>query len=248
MPDNDTKLSFHEEFARFLESPDRKSFRDLLEHRLGEYNFLDFKEEWPERSDLAKHALGFANTGSGCLVIGIAEDSQNSELQVRGLEKLTDKTKIKQGIQKYLPSSERYKIHEFEYKESEYDILKGKKFQVFLVGYNPASLPILSVSEGASLRLNRVYVRRNNATEEADHETLQEIFRKRIRVDEPDSLPGGFSEHLNQLAALYSHVEPYEWFSGRNLSMAGLPNFNDKLKQLIRRKEAIIDQLMKEPN
>ena len=49
------QLHIREEFFRFLEAPTRENFRELLRGHLGEFDFLDFKENWPEKSKLAKH-------------------------------------------------------------------------------------------------------------------------------------------------------------------------------------------------
>jgi len=70
--------SFKEEFARFCENPDRTKFRELLKQNTGEYNHIDFKENWLEIPKLAKHILGFGNSEGGVLIIGIKEEDSDS--------------------------------------------------------------------------------------------------------------------------------------------------------------------------
>jgi len=245
MPDTDTRLSFSEEFARFLSERDRQSLRDLLKHRHGEYNFLDFKEAWPDQTDLAKHALGFANSGHGCIVVGIAEDDSDSSLKINGLAALKDKTDIKQGIEKYLPSTVHFEIHDFEYEDSDYVALKGKKFQVFLVAHNPAVIPILCKTDGKGIHKNRIYVRKNNSTTEADHDTLQELLQTRIRAVAPSNAEGDLTNHLDQLKALYGALDKQEWMMSHGIvglgrsgfGGSGLPSYNAPIMAFIRDKE-----------
>jgi hypothetical protein len=123
------KLHIAEEFARFLEAPSRAGLRDLLHRQSGEYDFLDFKETWPEKAELAKHILAFANSGNGCIVVGVAE-REDKTFEVKGLPTLEDKTVLKDSVQKFLPETVAYEIHDFEYTDSEYQQLKGKKFQI----------------------------------------------------------------------------------------------------------------------
>jgi len=253
MPDNNTQLSFSEEFARFLSSPDRQSLRELLKHRHGEYNFLDFKEEWPERTDLAKHALGFANSGAGCLVVGIGEEESDSVLKIVGLASLADKTDLKQGIEKFLPSTVHFEIHDFEYEDSDYAELKGKKFQVFLVAHNPTVIPLLAKADGAGIHRHRIYVRKNNSTTEADHDTVQELFQTRVRASMPATAVGDLAVHLRQLKDLYGALDIHDWvmmhgmFGSNRLGVGatvGMPSCNDRIMEFIRKKERIIADLI----
>jgi hypothetical protein len=54
--------SWKEEIARFLESPSREGLRNILKNHVGELSDLDFKENLPEPTKLAKHILAMANT------------------------------------------------------------------------------------------------------------------------------------------------------------------------------------------
>ena len=62
----------YEVFTEFFEQPTRSRLRELLKNNLGEFNHLDFKEQWlpkEARGKLARDILGFANSGGGVMVI-----------------------------------------------------------------------------------------------------------------------------------------------------------------------------------
>ena len=196
------QLHIRENFARFLEASTRESFRELLRGHLGEYDFLDFKEAWPEKSEIAKHILAFANSGTGCLVIGVAEKEDNT-YDIKGLSTLTDKTQMKDSLQKFLPKTVAYNIFDFEYDAAEYPSLMGKKFQLLLVMHDGESIPILSLAESTSVKRNRIYVRHNDSTREANHDQVQELINKRITRSMQSPKNREIKEHLSDLKTLY---------------------------------------------
>ncbi len=69
----DNKKAFKEEFAKFYENPTREGLRELLKNNLGEYPNIDFKSQLPTFSSIARHILGIANSGGGCIILGVAE-------------------------------------------------------------------------------------------------------------------------------------------------------------------------------
>jgi predicted HTH transcriptional regulator len=200
-------LHITEEFARFLEAPSRDRLRELLRRRSGEYDFLDFKERWPEKSKLARHILAFANSGSGCLVIGVGERDDKT-LDVKGMDAIQVKTQLKDSVKKFLPESIAYEILDFEYSESEYAQLVGKKFQVLLVVHNPDIIPALALVDGAEVNANRIYVRKNNKSTEADHSDLQELIRIRLKQSMQTPASRKLQEHLAELESLYERLPP----------------------------------------
>jgi predicted HTH transcriptional regulator len=117
-----------------------------LRDNVGEANELDFKREWPETSKLARHVLGLANFGGGCMVIGV-EQVKESALNPVGLSARTDKTEVLSGLNKYLPDTlgQQVAILDFPYEESEYPKLKGKSFQVLFVEDDPVHLPFVAI-------------------------------------------------------------------------------------------------------
>jgi hypothetical protein len=133
-----------EAFARFFEAPTREGLRALLQENFGEANEIDFKRELPEGSKLARHVLGLANFGEGCIVVGV--EQEEGVLNPVGLSAPTDKTEILSGLDNYVPGTliRRVEILDFSYEESEYPKLRGKSFQVLFVEDDPTHLPFLS--------------------------------------------------------------------------------------------------------
>ena len=242
---NSPQLHISEEFARFLEKPTRESFRELLQTHLGEYDYLDFKEDWPEKTKIAKDILAFANSGTGCLILGVAE-SEDGTFDVKGLQTLKDKTKLKDSLQGYLPQSVGYDVFDFEYKSSEYSNLIGKKFQIFLVKCNEDAVPVLSLADGGSLHRNRIYVRRNDSTREADHEQIQRLIEKRINRTQQTPKSRELKEHLSDLEVLYRRRSPHFLNIGRLDLMSG--GYYVFLDRMIEYKQSVIEKLLGLPS
>ena len=78
-----------EGFARFFEQPTREGLRELLKQNFGEQDYLDFKKQWTSLSKIAKHIIAFANSGGGCIVLGV--EQTNDELEAVGLDSILDK-------------------------------------------------------------------------------------------------------------------------------------------------------------
>ncbi|ACH84262.1 MULTISPECIES: AlbA family DNA-binding domain-containing protein [Acidithiobacillus] len=191
----------HEAFAKFFESPTRSALRDLLKGNIGETDYLDFKETWPEPVKLAKHILAMANSGGGAIVVGVKQSEDNA-VEAIGLEKLEDKSDISKKIASYLPSEIALEILDFTYTESEYEKIRGKSFQVMLVEYNPKIVPLLPKKEGDGIRRNAVYIRKGTNTEEANYEDLQELINKRLETGYSTQKSFELYKHLDQLKVL----------------------------------------------
>lgn len=243
---NSPQLHISEEFARFLEKPTRESFGVLLQTHLGEYDYLDFKVDWPEKSEIAKDILAFANSGTGCLVLGVAE-SEDGTHDVKGLHSLEDKTSLKDSLQKYLPQSVGYDVFDFEYDSSEYNNLVGKKFQILLVICNEDAVPVLSLADGKSLHRNRIYVRHNDSTREADHEQVHQLIAKRIKRSQQTPKSRELKEHLSDLEVLYRRRGPDIFAIARlgSISMSGYYGFLDRM---IKNKQSVIEKLLGLPS
>ena len=59
--------------AEFFDHPDGERLSQLLKDDVDESDDLDYKEQWPQGPKLARHILGFANSGGGCMIIGVKE-------------------------------------------------------------------------------------------------------------------------------------------------------------------------------
>ncbi|MEA5490198.1 MULTISPECIES: helix-turn-helix domain-containing protein [Pseudanabaena] len=241
---NPPKLAFKEEFARFLENPSRESLRLVVQNQIGEQNELDFKEMWNEKEKtiIAKHILAFANTNSGCIIFGVSE-KEDKTFDIKGLANLIDKTEIKNRVKKYIPESVLYDIYDFDYSESEYSKLTGKKFQVLHVNYNPNIIPVLAIAEGDSLRPNAVYIRHNNSSSEANYSQLQSMINKRIEDSRQPTKGRALKEHLSELEALYEKNSRFA--SIRSPFETSLKaDFYKFIDKMIAKKQEIIERII----
>lgn len=202
-----TNKTLHEEFARFFENPTRDKFRELLRGNFGELNALDFKEDWsPVWARTAKHILGIANVGGGCLIVGVKQ-SDDKSLDAIGMTDLIDKADISKKTKKFLPSFllNEIEVLDFSFEASEYPKLVGKTFQVLFVGDNPKYLPFVSqATSGNDIRESAIYVRRGTSTEEANYEELQRLLNTRIETNQSSQTELDLQTHFDQLSFLYS--------------------------------------------
>ncbi len=202
-----SKKGIKEAFARFFEQPSREALRELLKQHVGESEFLDFKEEWPRHSHLAKHILGFANTGDACMVVGVKEEDDKT-LAPAGLPNITDKVDIMGGLKSYLPQNllDRIDVLDFPFVESEYPVLRGKLFQVLLITYDVDHTPALALKEGDGLKNTVAYVRRQGGVAEATHGELQKLINKRIETRYSTSKEIDLKQHVEQLRVLMGEL------------------------------------------
>jgi Putative DNA-binding domain len=202
-----SKKGIKEHFARFFEQPSREALRDLLRQHVGESEFLDFKEEWPKHSHLAKQILGFANTGDACIVVGVREEDDKTLTPI-GLPSITDTVNLMGGLKSHLPQNllDRLDFLDFSFQESEYPILRGKLFQVLLITYDVDHTPTLALKEGEGLKNTVVYVRRPGGVAEATHEELQKVINKRIETRYSTSKELDLKRHLEQLRILIGEL------------------------------------------
>ena len=141
----DKRKGINETFARFLDDPTRTRFRDLMRDHVGESQQLEFKEEWITGAKLAKFVLAMANTGGGCVVMGMKEVGDGS-LDPAGLPALRDKADVTNDVMRgQVPEDLAVQIEtaDFAFKDSEYGALVGKSFQVMIVPFLPEQLPFV---------------------------------------------------------------------------------------------------------
>lgn len=201
-----TNKNLHEEFTQFFEKPTREGLRNLLKSNYGERDHLDFKAEWPAFPKLARHILAMANSGGGCMVIGVGEKPDGA-MEAVGLAKLTDKADISKSLSSLLPSRLKYGVLDFTFEASEYPALIGKRFQVVIVEDDPDSIPFVSQGDGGDgIRKNAIYARKGTASEEADDSQLQQIINRRLATGHSTASEMAICRHLDELAALYSHA------------------------------------------
>jgi predicted HTH transcriptional regulator len=201
------RITFKEEFAKFLAEPTRDKFKSILNENFGEQNNFDFKQEWIEDSKLSKHILAIANSGGGAILIGIKES--NEGLVATGIDKILDKSVIYKRLNKYLPDELEYEVLDFQYKGPEFGYIDNKKFQVIIVVKQDKFLPFISKRESDSLRKNAIYCRQGTNSEEASYYELQKIINKRITTEFNNSSAIELAEHISQLKALYNQLSEF---------------------------------------
>lgn len=212
MAANSKRKIFEEEFAQFFESPTREGLRDLLRYNHGEFPYVDFKAKLQPFPKVARHLLGQANFGGGCLIVGVAEKDDGT-LESVGVEKLEDKAVILNGIKKFLPAVllENVEIVDFAYQDSDYKDLVGKKFQFIRIIGDSKHLPFVSQEgQGESIRRNAIYVRRGTATEEANYEELQSVINRRLETGYSSRTEIDVRTHIEQLKMLYGQVDSFQ--------------------------------------
>ena len=199
--------SVHESFSKFFENPTRESLRTFLRDHVGELRNCDFKENWPENGPIAKHILGIANVGGGCLIVGVKEQEDGS-LVPAGVTALRDKADIISAIKLYLPEPllNSIEIADFSYNAAEYPTLVGKQFQVLFIPSDSESLPFIAQRAGVGLRSGGIYIRREGATEEANYEEVQRLLRGRLTVSAQTAAAQDLKAHLEELKVLYKEI------------------------------------------
>jgi predicted HTH transcriptional regulator len=166
----------HESFSKFFENPTRESLRNLLKEHVGELRNCDFKELWPDHASVAKHLLGLANVGGGCLIIGVKENGDKT-LSPVGIA-IKDKADIISGVKLFIPEPllAALEIADFSYDSAEYQALIGKRFQVLFVHPRPDSVPFVAERAGAGIRSGAIYLRKEGATDEATYAEVQRLI------------------------------------------------------------------------
>jgi predicted HTH transcriptional regulator len=248
-------------FINFINNPTKANFKHLIQENTGEKSYLDFKGEWLDFAIVAKHVLAFANSGGGCLVLGV-EDNKRSPI---GLYKSKDETEIRQGIQKYLPNNfighweNLIELHDFDYNEGEDSDFNGKKFQALIVRDDYRFIPFLSVKEVKNdkdksiLQVDTVYIRRGTSSCPANDEELQKLINRRIEAGYSSKHLLDLSEHLEQLKILYREKEDCMNITARmprgirsNFGFNGFfdREYSDFIDQLIEQKRLIIERCL----
>lgn len=234
MPDRrHSNKSFDLDFEQFFERPTRETFKQLIRRHTGEGNALDFKLSWPADdkkswAEIIKDILAIANTGGGCIILGVDEHKPAEESAV-GLESILDKAKVKDKFQPYLPAALllRCDILDFTY-SSQHETLSGKCFQVVIIDDLPRLIPFLPTKESGQLMLSHIYVRRGTSSELATHDTLQELIARRVSSEVAGRLDTNLSVELEELRSLYGQISPtYEWFDDDNYDYPGPINWED---------------------
>lgn len=225
----------HEGFAQFFEAPTRDTLRELLRVNLGETDQLDFKEEWSELMKMAKHVIAIGNSGGGAIVVGVREENDGSLIPV-GLNELLDKSKVGNEFERFVPPTLKYEVLSFDLSASEYDEIEGDRYQAILVDPDEKVIPYLPLRESKGIKANRIYVRRDTKSVEANRTEIERLIETRVNAISR-SVEGELQDDLQQLKMLCR-----EEFGSRFNIPTGVAGYRSFLNELIQAKEDQIRQ------
>ncbi|UXS04516.1 helix-turn-helix domain-containing protein [Agrobacterium tumefaciens] len=191
-------------FGEFFQEPSRESLNRYLQSHVGEGRDVDFKREWLPKHEVARMILGFANTCDATLIFGVSENDDGS-FEAIGLESLKDKADFSKELKDLLPTTllEKVELWDLSYKNSGFEKLEGKLFQVVRIEYNPERIPFLPKKGTTDLKPTAIYIRRDGETVEANHDELESVINRRIETKSSSSKELDLKNHLEQLKVLY---------------------------------------------
>lgn len=223
-----------------FQQPDRENFRQLLQKVQGERNDMDFKTIWIDKDKLAKTVLAMANGGGGIIVVGVKEVNQH--LEYVGIEEFKDPADIGNELTRYIPDTLSYTVKNYHYASSEYEKLRGKKFQVLFVDHNPLHAPYIATRSGSDIQNNTIYIRRNTTNAVINNEELTLLINQRIEAQYEETSQMAIKDHLNQLKALYEAGPAY---MPRSMLSNGLDaHYLQFINKMIREKQEMIKKLL----
>jgi hypothetical protein len=244
--------SLKEIYFKFFQDPNREVLRDILNLHTGEINECDFKESWPSVDYLVRTSIAYANAGKGMLIIGV-KGNEDKSFNPIGLNQFEDKTRILDSLKKFLPIDIQLDIIDFDYAASDYPILSGIKFQVFSVEASLGKVPYAVMWDGEKIIKNRIYVRKNVSTVEAEYSDLMNLIKKRYENHEVIDRKE-LREHLEDLKILYSHKSLFNPLGRAYYAVhqaytdLGISNksesFDDKIDDFIKRKIKLIERCL----
>jgi predicted HTH transcriptional regulator len=232
MPSESSK-SPKELFTHFCEERSHEALRAFLNNHTGEQSDCDFKGEWPELPKMAKLILGIANSGGGCIIVGV-EEREDKTFKLKGLKLLKDKADFNQGVHSFLPIRLRSNVCVEDYK------ILGKKFQVVFVTSDSIQLPYISMRDsGNDILQNVIYVHRQGMTDKANDEELQQLINKRLATGYSSSSEITLRNHLEELKILYSELAkwkslPLNQQIALNIGLLGCDSYDRFLTETIR--------------
>ena len=108
------------------------------------------RKTWPSSSKLARHVLALANSGGGCLVVGVEQAADNTFTPV-GMKGLVDKSEIHKGIAKYIPAQLKNEVLDFSLMPQSTPHWWGRNFKSSLSRTNRNICLLVESSSGAIL-------------------------------------------------------------------------------------------------
>lgn len=217
--------SLKDTLETFFKNPTKENFPDIIQAE-SEYDDLDFKEKWHEKSKLAKHILAFSNSGGGAIVIGVKQTDQGSFESV-GVEDSWDDADFGDKVEKYLPDSSHniYELEQFEYGDVYDDDISGKTFQVLFIQPANDNAPLVATNAGSNIDDGIIYVRRNTKSAKANYDEVQELLRGRKETG-AEKKTVELHEELQELKTLYDEIDKTKTVVTPNSPLANLGNVN----------------------
>jgi predicted HTH transcriptional regulator len=218
----------------FVKNPTHETLKELLLNNTGETDFLDFKTKWPYFSKVAKHILAIANSGGGCIIVGVSQNDEGA-VSLSGLSEddFLDKADIDNKLEHLLPKYLKYRVEDFQFIRDEHPSLKNKRFQVLLIEYDPKYVPYTSVVQRGEIRYGAIYMRQGTKSLEATNERLVEIILRKVQSGGSSMNDYSLKGHLSQLKELYDERQ----INHHN-------DFGNFITELIERKKERIRKLL----
>mgnify|MGYP006281516809 CR=1 FL=1 len=198
---SDNSKIFKERMSDFFSEPSSPELRQVLKDFDSEFQDLDYKEEYIDKTQLAKHIMAMMNSGGGVIVFGVTDNGEP-----KGLEETKDESELQAQLNKYLPEEieGKYYILTYNYEETEWGKLQGKSCQIILIEYDKSVLPVVNQSDAKALREGDIYTRNKSSSERATYHQVQQIIEERIAY-ERNKPTEKLEEHFEELKYLYSH-------------------------------------------
>lgn len=192
----------------FLANPTRENLMEVLDNHLGEENYWDFKERWPSDINLVKLILAIANSGNGCVVIGVRENPDNTYDPV-GIDRFRDKAKLSDSIFRYVPDRLQITFKNYDYAGAAYPEVRGKKFQAIIIESSDKDLPYICEKSGEKIMSGDIYVRSHTKNVRAKYAEVDKLVRRKVKALRLIDSSTTLEEHLQQLKVLYRHHKIY---------------------------------------
>ena len=208
-----SQRSYKDDFVEFFKKPSFETLPEFLRNHMGEEDFLDFKENWPEDKDIARHILGMSNSGGGMIVVGVKEENDSKFDPIGITGEWRDKTHFADKISRFIPEHlmALVRLEDFDFGGEIYNTeIRGKRFQIVIVPDSPDRIPFLAIKGTSNLRTDAIYVRKGSSSQVASGEDIQRLINRRLESGKSASVELSLDHHLNQLHVLYSHIPRYK--------------------------------------
>lgn len=197
--------SIKDDLEDFFTSPSKDKLLSVLSLDK-EYDYIDYKEQWPDRSKIARHILGMANAGGGIIVVGVKEHD-DGRLESVGMDNPLDEADFGQKVEQYTPegTDSLYALETFRYNDVYSEAISGKVFQVLFINTAVDVAPLVAARSGSSIEEGEIYTRRNTKTEKADYDEVQAMLQRRQETEEEATAK--LHEELSELKTLYKQID-----------------------------------------